>query len=357
MTDKQAAKNSGVEVAAGILINEQGDLLLAQRPEGKPWAGWWEFPGGKIEAGETVAQALKRELQEELGIDVTDSVPWIRLRYEYKSGPVNLNFCKVYGWQGEPRSVENQKLGWKKLSTLVHATVDSSQRQNTPVQDRILPWLRDANTNAQREQLDLLPASLVPIMWLQLPTEYYITPALTPETAPGFLKQLEQTLQSGCRMLQFRQPSWSDRASLEEFFRQVLELCRKHQTLLIVNSVHPKKWWTEADGVQLRALDAIHCDERPVPADKWLGISAHNMADVLYSHILNADFVLLGHVQETPSHPDQEPLGWEQFAEWAEQAGRPVYALGGVQRADLKKAQQHYAHGVAGISDFWQKAE
>jgi 8-oxo-dGTP diphosphatase len=101
------------EVAVGILVREDGSYLLGQRPEGKPYAGYWEFPGGKVEKSETIFQALYRELEEELGIKIQDSVPWETIEYDYPHAYVRLNIHHVYRWEGEPRGCEGQKLAWQ----------------------------------------------------------------------------------------------------------------------------------------------------------------------------------------------------------------------------------------------------
>jgi 8-oxo-dGTP diphosphatase len=128
------------EVAVGVLIRADGAALFGQRPADKPYGGWWEFPGGKLEAGETVEQALKRELFEELDIDVQLSVPWVVRVFKYPH--VRLHFQKVLRWNGQPQSKEKQALHW-------HYPTDSM--------DAISP---------------ALPASLPPIDWLKLPSEW-----------------------------------------------------------------------------------------------------------------------------------------------------------------------------------------
>jgi 8-oxo-dGTP diphosphatase len=130
------------EVAVGVLIREDGAALFGQRPADKPYGGWWEFPGGKLEVGETVEQALKRELFEELDIDVQLSIPWVVRVFKYPHAHVRLHFQKVLSWRGEPRSKEKQALHW-------HYPTDSL--------DAITPTL---------------PASLPPIEWLKLPSDW-----------------------------------------------------------------------------------------------------------------------------------------------------------------------------------------
>jgi 8-oxo-dGTP diphosphatase len=102
------------EVAVGILVRADGCFLLGQRPPGKPYAGYWEFPGGKIEAGETIHAALVRELHEELGINVLASAPWRVLEHDYPHAYVRLHLLKVTGWHGEPTGREGQALCWQR---------------------------------------------------------------------------------------------------------------------------------------------------------------------------------------------------------------------------------------------------
>jgi 8-oxo-dGTP diphosphatase len=102
-----------IEVAVGILIRQDGALLLSTRPEGKPYPGFWEFPGGKLEAGETVEQALRRELIEELGITIADTEVWRVTEHQYEHAHVRLHWCKVHAWQGEFEMREGQAMAWQ----------------------------------------------------------------------------------------------------------------------------------------------------------------------------------------------------------------------------------------------------
>lgn len=118
-----------VEVAVAILQKENGDFLMASRPNGKGWAGWWEFPGGKIEAGEAPEQALTRELQEELGVTPTKIQAWIKRQYDYpathdaEARTVLLHFYFVLSWQGELTPIEGQNLAWQSPNNLTISPV------------------------------------------------------------------------------------------------------------------------------------------------------------------------------------------------------------------------------------------
>src|SRR5215510_12525910 len=113
------APRKHTEVAVGILIRGDGALLLSTRPEGKPYAGYWEFPGGKLEAGETVEQALRRELHEELGITIGHAHPWKIEMVDYPHALVRLHFCKVFDWGGEFEMREQQAMAWQDLPVQV----------------------------------------------------------------------------------------------------------------------------------------------------------------------------------------------------------------------------------------------
>lgn len=130
-----------VEVAVGVLRRADGALLFAQRPEGKPYAGWWEFPGGKVEAGESVEQALSRELQEELGIVIERSEPLEMVEFSYPHARVRLHFRCVTQWRGEPQSREGQALSWQKPDAVA---IGPLLPASVPVIERLAQGLRAA---------------------------------------------------------------------------------------------------------------------------------------------------------------------------------------------------------------------
>ncbi len=114
-----APERQPVDVAVGVLIAADGRFLLTSRPEGKVYAGHWEFPGGKVEAGESIEQALKRELHEELGIDIDAAQPWQVTTHDYPHALVRLHFCKVFAWSGAFEMREGQQMAWQTLPVRV----------------------------------------------------------------------------------------------------------------------------------------------------------------------------------------------------------------------------------------------
>ena len=124
-----------VDVAVGVLFRPNGDFLLTSRPPGKAYAGYWEFPGGKLEAGESVAEALSRELTEELGIAIGPVTPWKVSMVDYPHALVRLNFCKVFSWVGELQMCEGQSFSWQRLPVQVEPVLPGT----VPV----LLWLAD----------------------------------------------------------------------------------------------------------------------------------------------------------------------------------------------------------------------
>jgi len=369
-----------IDVAAGLLLTSDGQLLLAQRPGDKAWSGWWELPGGKIEAGESSKRALVRELQEELGIQVTHATPWVTYVHEYPKTVVRLAFHRVTGWKGEPVGAEGQEIAWVDISNPTGVS---------PV----------------------LPATEPPLRWLQLPDRYVLTSIGSAQRVDSFLQKLTGALQRGVRLVQFREPEWarqSDPGSQNDLysaFRRVLDLCRSHGAACLVNSVHPRSWADEADGIHYRARDAaalaasfpettamaadptaISADARTTGAettlagssksaepanpdelaglastkgkrklpgaqhgDRYVAVSAHTDEELAIATRIGADFAVLGHVLDTPSHPDRPGMGWDAFQTLNQQAGLPVFAIGGQSDQTAARAMDAGAHGIAGI--------
>ncbi len=316
-----------VRVAVGVILRADGAVLLGSRPTDKPWAYWWELPGGKIEPNEQVTEALIRELQEEIAITATQVTPWVRYVHHYPKSTVELHFCQVTAWEGEPNPQENQRLAWY------------HPHQPTPL--AIGP---------------ILPATFPVLKWLSLPDRYALSQLGDPADLNHWLERLEHALQQGLRLVQFREPAWENAhpnsPALFQALKQTVALCQRYQARCLLNSVHPLEWLPECDGLHVRSHDATLLPPNlrtQLDSSQLLAMSVHSGADLQLAQRLQTDFVVLGHVLDTPSHPDQPALGWHAFSELAAQAGRPVYAIGGQSLSTLAQAQQHGAHGIAGI--------
>ena len=135
-----------VDVAVGILLQPGGQFLLTSRPAGKVYAGYWEFPGGKLEAGESVAQALRRELQEEIGVTIGAVQPWKVELVDYPHSLVRLHFCKIFDWDGELQMLEGQSFAWQSLPVTVQPILPGTMPRS-PSRARMAP-LRVTQTSA-----------------------------------------------------------------------------------------------------------------------------------------------------------------------------------------------------------------
>lgn len=306
-----------VDVAAAVLIRADGATLLAQRPDGKAYAGYWEFPGGKIEPGESVAEALRREIREELGIEIERAYPWITRVFDYPHATVRLHFQRVPAWRGEPRALEHRALAWQ---------------------------LPEAITVAP-----LLPANGPVLRGLLLPAEYAITRAGEMGVEP-FLERLEARLRGGLRLVQVREKTL-DSGALKEFARHVVVLARTYGAKVLVNADVALAREAGADGVHLTAEQLRTASGRP--DSPWCGASCHTSEELRCAEALPADFVVLGPVRTTPSHPRAIPIGWERFRQIAAGAALPVYALGGMAPRDMEQALSCGAHGLAMVRGAW----
>jgi 8-oxo-dGTP diphosphatase len=325
-----ALKPNITHAAVGVIQREDGWVMLAERPLGKPWAGYWEFPGGKIEEGETPEHALKRELREELGIAVTSFYPWLTRTFDYASKynaegnlespakTVKLHFFIVKKWVGQPRGLENQSLSWQQ-----------------PDKIAVSP---------------MLPANAPIFTALSLPTGYAIT-NLNELGEDLFFERLEIALANGLKMLQLREKQLSAEA-FKIFAERVIEMATLHGVKVFINSGN--KFDLEnlnAAGIHLNSTDLMQMQTKP--ANMLCGASCHNAKELAHAEALSLDYVVLSPVQITFSHPDAEALGWDKFGDLIADYSLPVYALGGMKPADLHQANLHGAHGIAMLRSAW----
>ena len=309
-----------VEVAVAVFQRADGAVLLARRPKSKVYAGYWEFPGGKVEPGETTRQALVREVQEELGVTVEKAYPWITQVFTYPHSTVRLHFFRVRKWSAEPVALEHDGISWEMPGAVGLSPV--------------------------------LPANGPVLKGLCLPHEYAITQAA--ELTRGvFLDHLERRLNNGLRLIQVREPGW-DRDALAALAADVIARARPKGARVLVNGDLAVAHRVGADGVHLTSAQLRTLGERPDFA--LVGASCHGVEELRLASEIAADFCVLGPVRATPGHPDSAPIGWDGFAALLEGVPLPVYALGGVTRGDLDTALEQGAQGVAMIRGAWGPA-
>jgi 8-oxo-dGTP diphosphatase len=308
-----------VHVVAAVLRDARGRILLARRTAGRDLAGAWEFPGGKVEPGETALQALDRELHEELGIRVLAAEPLIAVPQAYPAKRIVLDVYTVTAFEGIPRGRERQALAWSPPERLAGYPMPPADR---PV-----------------------------VAALTTPARYLIS-ADAPERGP-FLARLDRALSAGVRRFQLRARGLSAPA-LAELARDAGQRCRAHGAELLVNG----EAGLAADlglGLHLRSSQLMALDRRPLPADQLVAASCHGAEELAQAERLGLDFVVLGPVRATESHPDATPLGWERFSALREGVSLPIYALGGMKPADQATARRHGGQGVAGIRGLWPR--
>ena len=306
-----------VDVAAAVLQRADGCFLLAQRPGGKVYEGFWEFPGGKIEKGETPSQALCRELDEELGIQALRVYPWLTRIYDYPHATVKLHFLRVVQWDGDPVSREAQAFSWHRPGAV-----------------SVSP---------------LLPANTPVLKALELPVRYAITNA-SELGESEMLKRLQLALSEGLELVQIREKEFEGHR-LERFSRDVVEQCRKFDAKVLVNADARLAASIGADGLHLTSTQLMGTDRRP--EFKWCAASCHDRRELEHAAMLGLDFAVLGPVGATLSHPCAQPMGWNPFREIVLDSTIPVYALGGLFAADLELAWVNRAHGVAMMRGAW----
>ncbi|SEP87754.1 8-oxo-dGTPase [Azotobacter beijerinckii] len=308
-----------VHVAAAVIRGADGRVLIARRPEDKHQGGLWEFPGGKVEAGEAVEAALARELEEELGIRVTAARPLIQIRHDYPDQCVLLDVWEVGAFAGEPHGAEGQALAWV------------APRQLSEYE---------------------FPAANYPIVAAaRLPERYLITPDNL--SSQALLQGLRAALDGGIRLVQLRAPNMYD-PEYRDLAVDVQGLCAGRAQLMLKG---PLEWLGDfpAAGWHLtaRQLREYAAKGRPFPAERWLAASCHDAEELALAAQMGVDFVTLSPVEATRSHPEASPLGWEQATELLQGFDRPAFLLGGLASQDLARAWRAGAQGIAGIRGFW----
>jgi 8-oxo-dGTP diphosphatase len=306
---------SPLQVAVGVIKNPSGQILISLRDTSLHQGGLWEFPGGKVEATETVKQALARELKEELDIVVQSVEPLITINHRYPDLSVELCVFTIEDFDGEPKSCEDQPIQWVKPEDL---------------KNYAFPAANQSIITAAR-----------------LPHYYAILDAADPALLMANLKTL---LENDIKLIQARFKNLSS-DEVKLFLDQAYPLCKSNEAWLLLNSSVAGAETFEVDGLHLTSADLLACRQRPF-GKKWLAASCHNLEELDHAQKIGVDFVVVAPVLPTPTHPDANVLGWDQFAGLTAKTNLPVYALGGMSISDLTTAQQLGGQGIAAIRAF-----
>lgn len=293
-----------VNVAVGVIYNVTGEVLISYRDAKQHQGDKWEFPGGKIEMNETPSQALIRELQEEVGITAISIEPLIKLTHDYGDKCVCLHVMSVHSFTGDAHGKEGQPIQWVPPACI--------KAEHFPAANKAI------------------------IDAINLPKVVVITDCnrAIPKNEMGI----------------FRAPQLSHSAFIQA---SRMFISANPNAIKVLNTTVAR--WKELGvdqqvGLHLSSMEAKEYQSRPVGDEVLLGMSCHNINELMLAAKLQMNYVLLSPVLKTTSHPDAEGLGWLAFSKLAELACMPVYALGGLSRVDLAIAQKNGAQGVAGIT-------
>ena len=305
-------------VVVAVIKNSQHQILIAKRPQHVHQGGLWEFPGGKVEKHETLENALRRELHEELFIEVSFFRNLGKIRHDYPDKSVLLEVYLVDAFSGEAHGREGQPIQWVTTSELKHYT---------------FPEANQAIINM-----------------LTLPEFCLITGKF--DSPNDFIEKLRASLERGIRLVQLRLKE-IDIQGQQELARQAFDLCEHYNAFLLVNPSLGDEHGLDVAGMHLTSHQLFEYEQRPIVKGKFLSASVHNLEELAQAEKLQADFVLLSPVLPTTSHPDAEPLDWDNFKILTDKVNCPVFALGGVDESHLSQARVCGAQGVAAISAFW----
>jgi len=319
-------------VAVAVFLRLDGSFLLSSRPTGKPYAGYWEFPGGKIEAGETVRDALKRELIEELNVVIDTATPWFTFMMHYAHATVRLHTWRVTAWHDVDarglRGMEGQEWKWQTMSNLTVA----------PTLPGCVPILRALSLPSIYVLTNAAEVGVENYLE-QLRAVWNINASKRPPDGEFDIKNRPLPM-----MIQVREKALSPIA-LKNFAVEVVAIARENHALVLINGDANLAADVGADGVHLTSEQLRTTTERP--AFQWVGASVHSQDELRLAAELKCDFAILGSVKTTQSHPGQPPMGWDAFADMVRDTPIPVLAIGGLGHADMMQAIACGAHGVA----------
>jgi 8-oxo-dGTP diphosphatase len=304
-----------LHVAVGVIKDSEGQVLISLRHDKAHQGGLWEFPGGKVESGESVEEALARELKEELGISVLEFTPLIKVEHQYVDLKVLLDVWLVTLFSGKPVGCEGQDIRLVNPENLADYSFPVA---NAPI-----------------------------IVAARLPGEYAI---LNAGKDADLLTDLKTILNNGVKLIQARLKRVSEKEVMR-FFELAIPLCKEKGAKLLVNSAVINTACINVDGIHLTTQDLLALKQRPVGYE-WVAASCHNRMELEHAAQIGVDFVVLAPVLPTKTHPEAEAMGWDKFEALTSSANIPVFALGGMKRQDKTVSLSAGAQGIAGITTF-----
>ncbi|MCK7593949.1 Nudix family hydrolase [Pseudomarimonas salicorniae] len=320
MTDRPSPPSSHeAKVVAGILRDAEGRILLAQRTRGEH-AGRWEYPGGKAEPGESLEEALRRELEEELGVVIGGISALIEVPQTGARGPWRLCAFEVQAFKGEAHGREGQALAW---------------------------------VAAERLRAYSMPPADLPVTAALLdPACYAITPDLAADRTEALVRGLDRLIAQGSPLrLQWRLPQWERSAAIGLLAAQLARL-RAAGIEVLLNG-EPDEARRLGCGLHLRSSMLATVERAELYGLDAITASCHDASELARAASLDLDAVLLGPVASTATHPGARPLGWEEFVALRARCALPIYALGGLVPEDLPAARACGAQGIAAIRGLW----
>ncbi|VAW91825.1 Mutator mutT protein (7,8-dihydro-8-oxoguanine-triphosphatase) [hydrothermal vent metagenome] len=307
-----------VHVAVGLIRNKDNQYLISKRHTHLHQGGLWEFPGGKVEANETVYDALCRELHEELNLTVKQAKPLLRISYPYPDKDVCLDVWLIDDFTGDLHSPSEQAIHWAHPSELLNYSFPAANKAI--------------------------------LSCITLPESYVITGNF--KNKADYIQHFKQCLNRGFRLIQLRSPM-SDLDMLIDLANLSRSLCEKENAKLIVNADANFLLQCDIAGIHLNRHRLFQYNYRPIHSDKILTASVHNLNELQQAIKIEVDFIVVSPVLKTTSHPDAIPLGWSGFEKIINESSVPIFALGGMKQDMLVTAKKCGAFGIAAISEFW----
>jgi 8-oxo-dGTP diphosphatase len=294
---------------------------LGKRLDSQSWAGWWEFPGGKLETNESPSEALKREIFEELGVVIKKYKQWTTRRVVEKNKITILYFFLITSWTGMVEGKEGQELQWVNL-----------KKYNTT---KVLPPNQVIHHALKND----------------LPDIYAIT-NFQETSSDSFFQALKRQVNDGLRLIQIREKNLIE-SELEVLIIRIKKILQHTNVRIIINSNVDLANKYELDGVHLNSKQ-LH-ELKYYPKDLLVGVSCHSENDLIVAEEKNADFAVLGSVKATHTHPDIEPIGWEKFNKLVNNSNIPIYSIGGMTKNDILSSFDCGAIGIASQRAIWAK--